>query len=70
MNRIEAIKCQIRQIAEHITGPEGYSIASLSEIRAELLDAFNVVDAEIIKREKAPYKGILANLGKPEGGAA
>jgi hypothetical protein len=70
MNRIEAIKCQIAAIGEHVVGPEGYCLLTLSEVRAALLDAFDVVDAEIIKREKAPNLGLLANIGKPEGGAA
>jgi hypothetical protein len=70
MSRVDAIVCQLRQIAEHMVGPEGYSLDSLRTLRAELLDAFDRVDGEIIKREKAPYKGLLANIGTPEGGAA
>jgi hypothetical protein len=72
MNRLAAIKCQLDAIAEHITGPEGYSLTSLCEVRAHLLDTFDRVDAEIIKREKAPVRniGLFANLGKPDGGAA
>ena len=73
MNRIAAIKCQLDAIAEHVIGPEGYSLTTLREMRAELLDTFDRVDAEIIKREKAPVRnlGLLANIGgQPEGGAA
>ena len=74
MSRLDAIVCNIRQTAEHITGPEGYSFDSLRVVSAEFLDGFDRVEAEIIKREaelaKNPPRGLLADIAPPKGGAA
>jgi len=53
MNRIDAIVGQIRAIAERATGPE-YSINTLHTISAELRDAADAIDAEIVQR-KPPF---------------
>ena len=50
MNRIEAIKYQLAQIAEHITGPKCFSLETLRMISAELRAAADAIDAEIVLR--------------------
>ncbi len=69
-NRVETLRCQLYSIAYHVTGDEGYSLASLREIRADMLDAFDIIDGEIIRREKEPVRGLLDGLSPNRGGAA
>jgi hypothetical protein len=77
MNRIEAIRCQIRAAAAHVVGPEGYSLASLYEVLNELSTAQDLILATIAKREKVSpgeakpgMAGMLDFLGAPEDGGA
>jgi hypothetical protein len=51
MNRLDAICSQIKTIAEHITGPEGYSLSSLCQVRDAILDAHDLIAGTIFKRE-------------------
>jgi hypothetical protein len=51
MNRVEAICSQIKTIAEHITGPEGFSLSTLCQVRDAILDAHDRIAGEILKRE-------------------
>ncbi|UPJ31005.1 hypothetical protein [Bradyrhizobium sp. CW1] len=70
-NGMKPILSQLDAIAEHITGPTGYSMDSLRTVRAALLDTFDHIEAEIIKRENArPVGGLLDGILKPGGGAA
>jgi hypothetical protein len=70
LNRIEAIKCQLEQTAEHIVG-EGYSFATLRAFCDAFLDAHDKVAAELRKRETAgPVKGLLSGLAPNDGDAA
>lgn len=70
-NGMRPIIGQLNKIAEHITGPTGYSTDSLREVRAALLDTFDHIDAEIVKRENAQSVcGLLDGILKPGGGAA
>jgi hypothetical protein len=52
---IDAIVVQIRAIAARIIGPEGYSNNTLHTISAELRDAADTIDAEIVLR-RPPFK--------------
>jgi hypothetical protein len=67
-----AITCQLTQIGEHIaSGSEGYSLGALQEFRDAILDAHDIVAAQIMKSEKAA--GALRQLlgvELPKGGAA
>jgi hypothetical protein len=58
VNRVAAIQIivgEIRAIAERIIGPEGYSNNTLHTISAELRDAADAIDAEIVLR-RPPFK--------------
>ncbi|WP_128960933.1 hypothetical protein [Bradyrhizobium guangzhouense] len=78
MNRIASICCTIRKAAEHVTGPEGYSMTSLYEVLDELSNAQDRVMATIAKREKVfaqvaqkpGFVGLLDFLAPNNGGAA
>jgi hypothetical protein len=65
MNRVAAITGQIDAIAEHITGPEGYSLSSLCELRNAILDAHDLITGETIRSD--PSNDYRA---KHDGGAA
>jgi hypothetical protein len=54
-NILDGIIGQIRAIAARIIGPEGYSINTLHTISAELRDAADAIDAEIVQR-RPPFK--------------
>jgi hypothetical protein len=47
MNTVEAILVRIRAIADRITGPEGYSQATLRSVSVELHAAADAADAHI-----------------------
>ena len=53
MNRVAAITGQLGAIVEHIVGPTGYSLVCLclQQVRDAILDAHDLIAAEIIKRE-------------------
>jgi hypothetical protein len=82
MNRVDAICSQIKTIAEHITGPEGFSLSTLCQVRDAILDAHDHIAGEILKREATisnkrdpsrPAEFVVVRTfvdPPPEGGAA
>jgi hypothetical protein len=72
VNRVAAITCQLGAIAEHITGPEAYSLTSLCEVRDAILDAHDLIAGEILKGEKAPdyLRQLTGSTEPPKGGRA
>jgi hypothetical protein len=57
--------CQLEAMAENVTGPSG-TMDGLRTLRAALLDTFDHIEAEILKRENAqPIWGLLDGLKVP-----
>lgn len=64
-NGIKPMLCQLDAIAERVTGSSG-TMDGLRTMRAALLDTFDHIEAEIIRRENVkPLGGLLDGLKVP-----
>jgi hypothetical protein len=64
-NGVKPMLCQLAAIADRVTGPSG-TMDGLRTMRAALLDTFDHIEAEILKRENTkPIGGLLDGLKVP-----
>lgn len=63
-NQIDAIKCQLAEIGQHIVNT-GYSFATMTEFVSAILDLHDLVAGDLHQRENATLTGgLLANIGR------